>query len=157
MSADRQALVQALGEAMQAYQRSTQAFDDAVGRLLRLNPADLRCLDWLTGGPMTARELSRATGLSAAATTSLVDRLEQKGFVRRTRGETDRRQVFVELTDQGGARLGELWGPMVAEGNELLTSFSDAELRSMRGHLDAIRELTDRHAQRISAAGSGES
>ena len=55
---------------MQAYQRSTQAFDDEVGRVLAVNPVDLRCLDWLTGGPMSASRLAEATGLSAAATTS---------------------------------------------------------------------------------------
>ena len=32
---------------------------------------------------MTAGELAESTGLSSAATTTLLDRLEQKGFVRR--------------------------------------------------------------------------
>ena len=48
-----------VGRAMQAYQRSTQAFDDEVGRVLGLNPTDLRCLDWLTEGPMTADQAGR--------------------------------------------------------------------------------------------------
>src|SRR5687767_13122926 len=81
----RQALILEAGNAMQAYQRSTQAFDDAVGRAIGLNPTDLRCLDWLVDGPKAAGELSEGTGLSSAATTSLIDRLEHKGFVRRVR------------------------------------------------------------------------
>ena len=59
MARTRQALIDELGRAMQAYQRSTQAFDDEVGRALDLNPADLRCLDWLTEGPMTATRIAR--------------------------------------------------------------------------------------------------
>ena len=80
MTADRQALVEQLGLAMQRYQRSTQSFDDAVGRRLGLNPADLRCLDWLADGPKTAGQLAEATGLRPAATTTLIDRLSAPGL-----------------------------------------------------------------------------
>ena len=104
MPTSRQALIGELGRALQAYQRSTQAFDDEVGRVLDLNPVDLRCLDWLTEGPLSASRLADATGLSAAATTAMIDRLEKKGFVRRRKHETDRRQVLVEMTDAGQAR-----------------------------------------------------
>ena len=79
MRKNRQALIAEAGSAMQAYQRSTQAFDDAVGRALELNPTDVRCLDWLVDGPKSAGELMRGTGLSSAATTTLIDRLERKG------------------------------------------------------------------------------
>ena len=83
--ADREPLVHALGDAMQQYQRSVQAFDDSVGRRLGLGPADLRCLDWLVDGPKSAGQLSTATGLRPAATTDLIDRLAKRGLVRRTR------------------------------------------------------------------------
>ena len=105
MAASRQRLAAELGAAMQAYQRSTQAFDDEVGRQLGLNPADLRCLDWLVDRARSPSELSEATGLSSAATTALIDRLERKGFVRRSRSD-DRRRVLVEMTEQGRQRAG---------------------------------------------------
>ena len=130
---------------MQAYQRSTQAFDDEVGRRLDLNPADLRGLDWLTEGPMSARRLSEAVGLSTAATTSMIDRLEAKGFVRRARSETDRRQVYVELTDDGRARTWGLYGPLVTEGERIFDGYNKDELAAMRDQLVAMRDLTDRH------------
>lgn len=145
MVASRQALVQEVGLAMQAYQRSVQAFDDAVGRRLGLNPTDLRCLDWLADGPKTAKQLSSATGLRPAATTALVDRLVRKGYVRRVPSDTDRRQVLVEMTDEGMARTWASYGPMVEEGQQLMARLSREELTSMRDVLDTIRELTDRH------------
>ncbi|HET8970347.1 MAG TPA: MarR family transcriptional regulator, partial [Candidatus Nanopelagicales bacterium] len=98
---DRHNLVGSLGQAMQRYQRSVQAFDDAVGRQLGLGPADLRCLDWLADGPKTAGQLARATALTPAATTALVDRLARKGLVERYRSDEDRRQVLVRMTDVG--------------------------------------------------------
>ena len=83
----RRQLVGELGAALQRYQRSVQAYDDAVGRALALGPADLRCLDWLADGPKTAGMLATATGLRPAATTALIDRLEAKGLVERVRDE----------------------------------------------------------------------
>ena len=101
--ATRRQLVGELGTALQRYQRSVQAYDDAVGRALSLGPADLRCLDWLADGPKTAGVLAAATGLRPAATTALIDRLEAKGLVERVRDETDRRRVLVRMTERGHA------------------------------------------------------
>lgn len=145
----RQKLVAQLGNAMQEYQRSTQAFDDAVGRSLGLNPTDLRCLDWLVDGPKTAGELSVATGLRPAATTTLIDRLTQKGYVRRVPSPDDRRRVLVEMTEEGRGRTWEYYGPLVEEGQSKLTSFDDNELIRMRDFLVTIRELTDEHRERL--------
>ena len=145
------ALVAELGAAMQAYQRSTQAYDDAVGRRLGLNPADLRCLDWLFDGPKSAGELSSATGLKPAATTTLIDRLTDKGYVRRVPSAEDRRKVLVEMTEEGMARTYEMYRPMVEEGQAELQTLDAAELTRMRDYLVSIREMTDRHRERLAA------
>ena len=150
MRAKRQALITETGNAMQAYQRSTQAFDDAVGRAIGLNPTDLRGLDWLVDGPKSAGEISVGTGLSSAATTDLIDRLERKGFVRRVRDDADRRRVLVEMTADGRNRVGRFYGPLVQEGSALLVDVSDEQLVRMRDWLVTARELTDRHRERIS-------
>jgi DNA-binding MarR family transcriptional regulator len=149
MRKTRQALIDQAGYAMQAYQRSTQAFDDAIGRAIGLNPTDLRCLDWLVDGPKSAGELSAGTGLSSAATTTLIDRLERKGFVQRVRDPGDRRRVLVEMTPEGGARVGAYYGPLVEEGSALFRDASDEQLAQMRDWLVAARELTDRHRANI--------
>ncbi len=149
MVRSRQSASEALGLAMQRYQRSVQAFDDAVGRALGLGPADLRCLDWLADGPKTAGQLSAATGLRPAATTALIDRLTTKGYVRRTRSDDDRRQVLVEMTPEGQSRTWAAYGPLVAEGADILAGLTVAEMERMREHLDAIRELTDRHREQV--------
>ena len=148
-------LVNELGIAMQAYQRSTQAYDDAVGRALGLNPADLRCLDWLFDGPKSAGQLSTATGLKAAATTALIDRLTEKGFVRRVPSSDDRRKVLVEMTDEGMARTFAMYQPLVEEGQRGLLRLGVEELTYMRNYLVEIRELTDRHCERLQRLETG--
>ena len=148
MTKSRQAVIAEAGNAMQAYQRSTQAFDDAISRALGLNPTDLRGLDWLADGPKSAGELSVGTGLSSAATTTLIDRLEQKGYVRRVADPADRRRVLVEMTPDGRARVGRFYGPLVAEGAALFDGIPTAEIERVMGWLLRARELTDRHRDR---------
>jgi DNA-binding MarR family transcriptional regulator len=152
---DRQTLIAAVGRATQAYQRATDGFDDEVGRALALNPSDLRCLDWLTERPMTAGELAVATGLSGAATTTLLDRLEQRGYVRRVRDTADRRKVLVELTPDGTRTIMELYGPLAAEGPSLLSRFTDRDLALMRDFLVEATDVTDRHRTRLRDSSEG--
>jgi DNA-binding MarR family transcriptional regulator len=45
---------------------------------------------------MSAGEIASHSGLATASVTNLLDRLEQKGFVRRVRDTEDRRRVLVE-------------------------------------------------------------
>lgn len=149
LSKKRQALIAEVGRATQAYQRATDGFDDLVGQILDLNPTDLRCLDWLTEGPMSAGELTDATGLSSAATTTLLDRLENKGYVRRQRDTTDRRKVLVELTPEGAERLYKLYGPLADEGGRLLTRFNDTELEMMRDFLIEATDIVQEHRAQL--------
>ena len=151
MARSRQAVIGDAGNAMQAYQRSTQAFDDAVGRALGLNPTDLRGLDWLADGPKTAGELSAGTGLSSAATTTLIDRLEARGFARRVADPTDRRRVLVEMTPEGARQVGRFYGPLVTEGARLLDGIPSADIERLRQWLVDARELTDRQRDAVRA------
>lgn len=149
MADARQDAISEVGRAMQRYQRSTQRFDDAVARAIAVNQADLRCLDELSEGPRTAGELSIATGLRPAATTALIDRLSEKGLVRRVPSEQDRRRVLVEMTEKGVERVWAAYGPLVEEGSGLFDGVDDAQLHMLAELLDRMRELTDRHRGRV--------
>jgi DNA-binding MarR family transcriptional regulator len=153
MDERRQALIGDAGRALQRYQRSVQAFDDAVGRSMALGPTDVRCLDWLADGAKTAGQLSTATGLRPAATTALIDRLVERGLVERVRGEGDRRQVLVRMTAEAQRLTWEAYGPLVEEGQRQLADVTVAELESMVRQLDSMRELNDRHRARIESSG----
>jgi DNA-binding MarR family transcriptional regulator len=145
----RQALIAGIGAATQAFQRSTDAFDDLVAQRMRLNRTDLRCLDWLFDGPKTAGDLAVATGLSSAATTTMLDRLERRGLVRRVRDQVDRRKVLVEMTEQGRRESGAYYAPLAQEGARLLEQFTEEQLTAMRDHLLAATDLIDRHRARL--------
>ena len=56
-------------------------------------------------GEVTSGQLSRRVSLSQATVTSILDRLESRGFVERYRNDVDRRIVHSRLTRQGQAVL----------------------------------------------------
>jgi DNA-binding MarR family transcriptional regulator len=69
--------------------------------------AQLAALRQLRDGPVSAGHLGRLIGLSPASTTHLVDRLEARGLVGRSRRQDDRRAVDVHLTPEGRRLLDE--------------------------------------------------
>src|SRR3954451_20489676 len=102
-SQKREEIITAIGMAVMRWQDATQAYDEAVGERLGLNLAERRCLSFLYGGPQPAGAIAQATALTPAAVTSLIDRLEARGLVARTRSAEDRRKVIVEMTDKARA------------------------------------------------------
>jgi len=64
---------------------------------------------WTEDG-LTQVELSRRVGVEMASSTSVLAELEKLGWIRRERGEADRRKIFVYLTRQGR----ELAAPVLA-------------------------------------------
>lgn len=74
------------------------------------------------GKAQTMSELSRQLMVSNGNVTGVVDRLERSGLVRRTASQTDRRVLYIELTEVGRqafagmARMHEEWvDAMLAE------------------------------------------
>jgi DNA-binding MarR family transcriptional regulator len=69
---------------------------DAIARHVGLRPADLEVLGLIEQhGPLTAGRLGEFTGLSPAAVTGLIDRLERAGVAERRADPGDRRRVLV--------------------------------------------------------------
>lgn len=54
---------------------------------------------------MKIGDIARQVNLNQATVTTIIDRLEERRLVKRTRGKQDRRQVFVSLTSQGSEVL----------------------------------------------------
>ena len=105
-----------------------------------INVTDLNCLNIVAlTGPMTAGELARATGLTTASITGVLDRLEEGGFARRERDPKDRRRVIVTLNPGPALReIGPTFGPLVRAWREAAAGYSDEDLRLL---LDFQRKL----------------
>jgi DNA-binding MarR family transcriptional regulator len=152
LSKDRQELLAEVGRAVRAHQNVQDAFDEAACEWLGINRSDGRCLDLLDqGGRLTAGQLAQASGLSTGAITTLLDRLERAGYVRRVRDTVDRRRVLVELTEEAHRRAEEIWGPIAEDGMGGLARYDDEELVFIRDFLRRGSELLARHLERVKA------
>lgn len=80
---------------------------------------------------VTMSELSRMLLVSNGNATTVVDRLEADGLVRRTPSETDRRTVFVALTAEGLAQFEGLAAGHEAEVARMFGGLSEADLDAL--------------------------
>jgi DNA-binding transcriptional ArsR family regulator len=122
------------GEFLLAMRRNgsiMQLLGQVSAERIGVNVTDLNCLNIVAlTGPMTAGELARATGLTTASITGVLDRLEEGGFVRRERDPKDRRRVIVNLKPGPGLQeIGPTFGPLVKAWRAVAASYSDEELR----------------------------
>jgi DNA-binding MarR family transcriptional regulator len=110
-------------------------------RLLRLgiSMAQLNILYTLQrSGDMTMSRLADGLNVSDSNATGLIDRMEERGFVERTRVPEDRRIVMVRLTDTGRRLLDEV----DALSDELLRStLARVKPSQLAGIASAVAEL----------------
>lgn len=112
----------------------------------------LRILRGARGQPLPTLEIGSRLIERTPGVTRLLDRLEDKGFVRRERSDTDRRQVNCFITDAGLELLGELDGPMDRADEVIAGELDGEELRTLVELLDRTRAAL-READGVSGAG----
>ncbi|HET6464644.1 MAG TPA: MarR family transcriptional regulator [Nitrospiria bacterium] len=94
-------------------------------------------------GRLSMGELSQRMYLHMSTVSGVVDRLEEKGYVERTRGDEDRRVVKISLT-KAGKKLVQR-GPEAAQGKLLhgLESLSQREVLIIRSSLEKVVRLME--------------
>lgn len=139
-----------IGRAAREYQTAVDGLDEAVTELLGINRTDGRLMDLIDQhAPIAAGELACRAGLSPAAITAALDRLEAAGFAERSRAAIDRRRILVAPTDMARRRFRELYGPLGVEGREIIDRFSPSEQAAIDEFLRLSREMTDRRAAAV--------
>jgi DNA-binding MarR family transcriptional regulator len=147
MSKDKRKLFAELIEEVRLSQQATARFDQAVADALGLNRTDMRCLDVIEReGQVTAGRLAEATGLTAGAMTTALDRLERSGHARRVHDPADRRKVLVELTAEARSHGENFWGAHQAHSEELYRRYTTEQIELLLDFVRAGRELNEREA-----------
>lgn len=124
---------------------ATVIFHSTIARRLDLSPTDYKTLGVLQRrGPMSAGEIAKHTGLATASVTSLIDRLESKGFVRRVHDSKDRRRVMVEPAGDRVAGAPRLFASTRQSLARLFGRYSDRDLA-------VIADFLSRNAERLRA------
>jgi len=133
---------------------ATIMFHQAVADRLGLNVTDHKCADILMrGGPMTAGELARHTGLTTGAITGVIDRLERAGFARRAKDPNDRRRVIVEPVWKAvEQQIGPLFESMGRATTELCARYSTRELAVIRDFARRANEMALEETRKLREA-----
>ncbi len=103
-------------------------------------------------GPLHMRELHRHTHVTGSTVTSLVDGLEEAGFLTRYRTPQDRRRVYVRVTDRGESCINEVRAGRCALIEAAMASLPDTERIAVANTLrhlgDRLQETDEREENR---------
>src|SRR3954451_22308785 len=105
-------------------------------------------------GPMPMSKLADALDVSVASATGIVDRMEQRGLVRRIHSQEDRRVVLVEKTDAGDDVFKSIGESRRAGLAHILSSLTEDELRGYLAGTRAIRRARAAAAAMFAAKGA---
>jgi MarR family transcriptional regulator, organic hydroperoxide resistance regulator len=123
--------------------RQISVYLESRTRELGVSPIEGHVLTYLRSyAPASIRDLVRVFGIKQSTFTSLLDRLEQDGFVRRSINPEDRRSFLIHITDEGKELAARL--------NRLLRSLEDdirerVEARDVKGFhavMGAVENIT---------------
>ena len=156
MSNDLEIKRQSVGDAMQQYQSSVDDFDRESARILGINRTDLRCLEILVSEPaaeVTPRVVADRLSLTTGSVTTMLDRLEQAGYVTRTRHPGDRRKVLIHATPRAQQRAWSLIGPKLQDdAADVVAHFSLDELDVVERFITRASDVERRHVERLREA-----
>ena len=126
-------------EQLRTIQQLNESFARHLRESLTVNSTDLDAMQHLiVAGSLSPGDLSKRLGLSSAAVTSVIDRLEVAGHAAREPHPSDRRALLVVPSPGSvGKALGEVM-PMVAKLDSVLEDFSDEEQSAIVRYLDAV-------------------
>ncbi len=118
------------GRAIKAADLTSNQYN--VLRILRGAPEGLAC------GEVAERMLTRDPDI-----TRLLDRMEKRGLITRSREEKDRRTVVTRITAEGLKLLGKLDEPVQEAHRKQLGHLGRERLRALAGLLAACREKVE--------------
>ena len=87
------------------------------------------------GTALTAVDLSRILHYDTGSMTRMLDRLEEKGLLRRERGKEDRRVVYLRITSAARALLPKLRAAGARVLDRGLAGFGNGEIDALKGYL----------------------
>ena len=91
-------------------------------------------------GPVSASDLCKGISYDAGAMTRMLDRLENKGLIRRHRSAHDRRLMHLELTEEGRAGYPRMREISLTVANRFLRGFTKRDARQLEGLLARMLE-----------------
>ena len=131
---------------MLALQRATHHTLHALSAALadlNLSAAEINALANLgEGGTLSIRQLSEQTGTRASTLTSLLDRLEHRGYLARELDPADRRSFRLPLTAAGQAAAAQVLAAIADLERTALSRLDATQLAGYHAVITALQEAS---------------
>ncbi len=120
-----------------------------IGESLGVNVTDMAALEQLLNlGPMTPGQLAEHLGVTTAAATQIVDRLERAGHVARERQAQDRRKICVVPINASVDRAFRQLAPLIQGLDDVVVGLASAEREVIERFLDQVIDAYGAAARR---------
>src|SRR3954451_12861079 len=111
--------------------RAFKAINEHVNKVIQasgLNPTEFAVLELLYHkGDQPMQQIGGKILLASGSITYVVDKLEQKGLLRRIACPTDRRVTYAQITEQGKTFIEDIFPEHANQIDILMSSLSDSE------------------------------
>jgi DNA-binding MarR family transcriptional regulator len=109
-----------------------------------ISRTEVGVLATLSEGPRRITQLAMTEALAQPTVTQLIDKLEGRGLVSRSRSEEDGRVVLVAITEAGAAALESVRVVIRTNMREALADLPDAELTELAHAADTLGSLIEK-------------
>jgi DNA-binding MarR family transcriptional regulator len=136
--------------ALRVLQTAMTDAESEMARRMRLGQTDMAAMTHLASArePVGPGWLSGRLGLTPAAATELVDRLEKVGHLTRERDRADRRRVNLIPTTSTLNEVNDHLRPLLDSVDAVAQEFSDEERAAIRSFLARVSEIYDDFSDR---------
>jgi DNA-binding MarR family transcriptional regulator len=108
-----------------------------------LTPVEGHLLTYLRSyAPAAVGELVRVFGIKQSTFTSILDRLEQDGFIRREMNPADRRSFLIHITDEGRAHAEATTRVLLELEESIRSRVSPRDVEGFHAVMRAVEEVT---------------
>lgn len=113
-------------------ENAMKQISEAFGR--RLQNTGITRVQWIalyyvkTKTRISQRDLSNLMNVKDSSAGRLIDRLERDGFIGRERNDSDRRVIYIKLTDKGNQLINDLMPIGIQFNDDLLSGIDEQEL-----------------------------
>ncbi len=124
--------------------QARELYTKELNRNYQVSASQLNCILALyENGPLPPSQIAKHMMVESSTVTGVVDRLEQKGLVSRSRNSPDRRIIHIELTE-AGTRLAEKAPPPIQQKIiDGLTNLSEKEVNRIVKALQVLTNMLD--------------
>lgn len=135
--------IRLLAECMQLFEKKSSARVRSLG--FTDSQFDIIATLGNTAG-MTCKELGEKTLITKGTLTGVLDRLDKKGLIERTRGDGDKRQLFVKLTAAGEQAFAEAFPQVVNQGGQIFGEYQEQDFVALERELLKLKSCLSKTA-----------